>query len=110
MLDKGDDLATLNPTVKQAFDASESWPHHTSATNMSGAVISPTQAMKDENLAMLTAMREVKVKEWACLKVQAKLIEALDDHLEIDRHHSMEARTKNGNEVRQDRAKELFET
>ena len=74
----------MNPTVKQAFDASESGLISPSATNMSGAVISPTQAMKDENLAMLTAMREVKVKEWACLKVQAKLIEALDDHLEIE--------------------------
>ena len=67
MLDKGDDLATLNPAVKQAFDASETglpaplqptWP----------VANSPTQAMKDENLAMLNAMREVKEAEWDCIK------------------------------------------
>ncbi len=110
MLNKGQDLATLNPTVKQAFDASETGLISPSATNMSGAVLSPTQAMKDENLAMLTAMREVKVKEWACLKAQAKLIEALDDHLEIEGIVRWKREPKTETKFDKKLAKELFET
>lgn len=66
--------------------------------------------MKDENLAMLTAMREVKVKEWACLKAQAKLIEALDDHLEIEGIVRWKREPKTETKFDKKLAKELFET
>lgn len=110
MLNKGQNLATLNPAVKQAFDASETGLTSPSATNMSGATLSPTQAMKDENLAMLNAMREVKVKEWACLQAQAKLIEALDDHLEIEGIVRWKREPKTETKFDKKLAKGLFET
>jgi len=109
MLNKGRDLATLNPAVEQAYDTSEIGLISPSATNMSGAILSPTQAMIDENQAMLEAMREVKVKEWACLKAQAKLIEALDDNLEIEGIVRWKREPKTETKFDKKLAKELFE-
>jgi len=110
MLNKGQNLETLNPTIKQAFDASETGLTSPSATNMAGAILPPTQAMKDENLAMLNAMREVKVKEWECLQAQAKLIEALDDNLEIDGIVRWKREQNTDTKFDKKLAKELFET
>ena len=110
MLNKGRDLATLNPTVQLAFDASEMGLVSPSATNMAGALLPLTQAIRDENLAMLNAMRNVKIHEWECLKAQAKLVEALDDSLEID--GILKWKREQNTSLKFDRklAKSLFET
>ena len=85
MLNKGRDLATLDPTVKLAFDASEIGPYQPLCNEHGGSNTSAySEPSRDENSAMLNAMRDVKVHEWECLKAQAKLVEALDDSLEID--------------------------
>ena len=109
MLDKGDDLATLNPTVKAAFDASENGLTAPSATNMAGSELALTQDIMDEHMALLTAMREVKEAEWDCIKAQVKLIDALDDYREIRGiiHWKREQITET--KFDNDRAKELFE-
>ena len=110
MLNKGRDLATLNPTVKLAFDASEMGLVNPSSTNMAGALLPLTQAIRDENLAMLNAMRDVKVHEWECLKAQAKLVEALDDSLEIDGILKWKREQNTGLKFDRKLAKSLFET
>jgi len=110
MLNKGRDLATLDPTVKLAFDASEIGLNSPSATNMAGATLPLTQAIQDENSAMLNAMRDVKVHEWECLKAQAKLVEALDDSLEIDGILKWKREQTTASKFDRKLAKSLFET
>ena len=110
MLNKGRDLAALNPTVKLAFDASEMGLINPSATNIAGASLPLTQAIRDENLAMLNAMRVVKVQEWECLKAQAKLVEALDDSLEIKGILKWKREQKTDLKFDKKLAKSLFET
>ena len=110
MLNKGRDLATLDPTVSLAYDASEMGLISPSATNMSGATLPLTQAIRDENLAMLNAMRNVKVQEWECLKSQAKLVEALDDSLEIDGILKWKREENTDSKFDRTLAKSLFET
>lgn len=110
MLNKGRDLATLDPTVKLAFDASEIGLNSPSATNMAGATLPLTQAIQDENSAMLNAMRDVKVQEWECLKAQAKLVEALDDSLEIDGILKWKREESIDSKFDRKLAKSLFET
>ena len=110
MLNKGQDLATLDPTVKLAFDASEIGLNSPSATNMAGATLPLTQAIQDENSAMLNAMRDVKVQEWECLKAQAKLVEALDDSLEIDGILKWKREQTTASKFDRKLAKSLFET
>ncbi|MDB2637317.1 hypothetical protein N9Y01_02120 [Candidatus Poseidonia alphae] len=110
MLNKGQDLATLDPTVKLAFDASEIGLNSPSATNMAGATLPLTQAIQDENSAMLNAMRDVKVQEWECLKAQAKLVEALDDSLEIDGILKWKREQTTASKFDRKLAKSVFET
>jgi hypothetical protein len=109
MLDKGDDLATLNPTVKAAFDASEVGLSRPSATNMSGVEVALSQAIQDEHMALLEAMKDVKAAEWDCIKAQAKLIDALDDHREIEGIIRWKRQEKTETKFESSRAKELFE-
>ena len=47
------DLATVNPTVKAAFDASENGLTAPSATNMAGSELALTQDIMDEHMALL---------------------------------------------------------
>jgi len=109
MLDKGDDLDTLNPTVKAAFDASEVGLSRPSATNMSGVEVALSQAIQDEHMALLRAMKDVKEAEWDCIKAQVKLIDALGDHFEIEGIIRWKRKEITETKFDSKRAKELFE-
>ena len=110
MLDKGDDLATLNPTVNAAFLASEVGLTAPSATNMAGGEVALTQDITDEHMELLRAMRAVKEAEWDCSKGQVKLIEALNEHRQINGIISWKRERITETKFDASRAKELFET
>ena len=96
--------------MKQAFDASETGLYQSLCNqHVKLATLSPTQAMKDENHAMLNAMRGSEgVKELACLQAQAKLIEALD-HFKIEGIVRWKREPKTETKFDKKLAKELFE-
>ena len=71
-------LKSLNPTVDAKLKSAKSGiTSKPSLANLGGTTYAMNQSLKDEHMLFLKTKRDLKVAEWACLRIKAELAAAL---------------------------------
>jgi hypothetical protein len=77
-VESGRDLATLDPALEAQLTASaSSFTILPGLSNLVNAEVALTQSIKDEHMAWLGTLRQVKEAEWECYKLKAQIVVAL---------------------------------
>ena len=109
-VESGRNLATLDPALDAQLTASaSSITISPNITNLANAEVTLTQSIKDEHMAWLGTLRQVKEAEWECYKLKAQIVVALGANQGITNIVTWRRYSDTKTAFSTKKAKELFE-
>lgn len=107
---KGDNLATLNPTLEAALVAAEALvPSNIPDSNLSNPQMARTSTLETEHQAWLDTKRDIAVQEWIINQRQEELKASIGAYKEITGVMKWQRGNKTTSVFNGDEAKRLFE-